>query len=366
MYMKYLKMILLLLSLPLCLFSKEYALYYNVGDSLRIGITGAPYASYSSEKGVNIGLSVFLFEKNSSKQIIPGQDFKLRLDGDFTFEDEKSFYIGGNIPLRSKNHRINVDLRYKTSPQDFFGIGANTDKNNIISFTKEYYKFTGNWLKQYSDNRSYGLAWDISGYKNNDFDSLKTDIKINGFDNFYRTTGLGLVFVYNSKTPNNFPKSGFFYKNQFMIYDKKINSDYDFLTLKQEFHYFHLIDNHIIANQIVSENTFNNVPFHYYTEQGSSTLMRGYKTGRFLEKHFIGAQTEYRSPFIFWRVSGVAFLSSGFSYKSSSDLNNNNLHFAGGFGFRFALDKEERVNLRADIGFSNEGKQIYFKFGESF
>jgi hypothetical protein len=166
--------------------------------------------------------------------------------------------------------------------------------------------------------------------------------------------------------PNNFPENGFLYKNQVLFYDKKINSDKKFIILNQEIHYFRSVQNHIIANQIIANNTFNDRPYHYLPEQGGSNIMRGLRTGRYIDNHFLGAQTEYRSPYIFWRVSGVCFVASGLSYKGINDFHSKNINLTGGFGVRFALDKSERINLRGDIGYSKEGYQIYLKFGEAF
>jgi len=363
---------ILFFSPSISIFSQEYALYYPVNDSLQIGLFGAPYASYSSESGINLGLSILLFEKNLSQNIVAGQYFRMRVDAEYSLEDERGFSIDGKFPIRSfdtenknKNQMLSFDISYKSAPKTFYGVGGNTNTKDLTNYRKEHYRFEGNWLIALLHNIHVGVAWDISGYKNKEIDEAKKGYKF-GFDHFYRAFGMGTVLVLNTKTPNNFPQKGIFYKNELMIYDKALISDFDFITLKQEFHYFLPISHHVVANQIVSHNTFKNRPFHYLTEQGGANLMRGFHTGRYLDNQFLGAQTEYRSPIFFWRVSGVCFLASGISYKGKQDFSSENLHFTGGVGLRFAIDKKERVNIRADIGFSNEGRQIYLKFNEAF
>jgi len=343
-------------------FATEYAIFFPVNDSIRIGLTGMPYAAYSSEIGIELGLNVLLFERNASANVVPGQDFRMRLNIDYTVNDDRSISLTSSIPIRKHNQKVDFMLKYEKNQNDFYGIGTNTSSDIVTTYYREQYRFTGNWLKLLSLNHSAGLAWDISGFENSDF----IHQNIRGFDHFYRAMGLGLVYVYNSKMPNNFPIEGTYYRNQIIFYDRAFISDFNFITLNQEFHYFFPLRSHVVANQIVSNNTFGNRPFHYYATQGSSTLMRGLKTNRFTERHFLGSQTEYRSPIFFWRVSGVCFVATGLSYGEVDDFAFRSVNVAGGFGFRFALDKEERVNLRADVGVSREGFEVYFKFGEAF
>ena len=372
----------IILFLPFCVQAQEYALYYTVNDSLKIGIMGAPYGSYSSEFGISFGLSAHIFEKNLSQNIYAGQDFWMRIDGEYSLINEKGLTFEGRLPFRKIKQLLSYELTYKSLPRTYHGIGGNTDKKNEYHYTKEYYRFAGNWTRAITGSAHLGMAWDLSSYQNTDLDSLISYPKIEGFDNPYKAISIGPVFIYNTKTPNNFPSSGSYYKNEILFYNKALSSDYDFVTWKQEFQYFYRLfeagrinasptenrpkQDHILATQIISQNTFGEVPFHYLPEQGGASLMRGLSTGRHIDKQYLAAQTEYRSPFIFWRVSAVSFLATGISYKDLNDIKIHNLNFTGGFGLRFALDKQERVNARADIGFSKDGMQIYLKFGESF
>ena len=354
--------------LSFSLYAKEYALYYTINDSLKIGLTGTPYFSYTSESGLGLGLTFILYERSDTKTQVYGQDFNMRFGGDMTMDGEYEMSIRTSIPLRKYQQRIRLDTEYKKKSREYNGIGGNTTNENPLSFLNEHYKFQGIWEKNLRKDVKIGIAWDYSGQKNiHENQNYKDNIEYPiGFDKFYRTAGIGPLFIITTKNPNNFPTNGIYYENKLLFYDEKISSNYNFTIWMQEFQIFIPIDNHVIANQIISHNAFNNIPFHYYPQQGSSTMMRGYQSGRFLDEQFLGIQSEYRSPIIFSRISAVAFAASAISYKGISDFREQNIHFTGGFGFRFALDKKERVNARADIGFSEEGYQLYLKFGEAF
>ncbi len=361
--MKKILILIILIILFKSIFAIDLVYYFDIRDSLTIGLTGAPYGSYSSETGIGFGVNLLIFEKPIENNITP---FEMKLDCYYSASDEEELSVKTCIPIRKYKQFINIETKYKSKPQSFFGIGANTDTDEEIEFQKTYFVFSGDWNRILSKSISLGTAFDLSGYKNELEEINITDYQISGYTDFYRVFGLGSKLIINTKDANSFPSSGYYYRNQFMVYDKRIISDFNFITLSQEFHYFYSFGNHIIANQLVSENTFKDRPFHYLTEQGGSSIMRGYQTARFLDNHFIGYQTEYRAPLILWRVSPVAFVSLGNSYKGINDFKKENLHLAGGFGFRFALDVKTRLNLRADIGFSKDGKQIYLKFGEAF
>jgi len=368
-YRSYNVALLFLLLLPPLLYGSDYALYYTVNDSLQIGLSGMPYASYSTDKGTSGGLSIILFERNTARHIKSGQHFHSRLDGEVSDKGERSLSIDTGFPLYNRGHKVSLKLMYKTNEKDFYGLG-NTANNILNHFTKEQYVFKGNWLKLFTNNVRAGLAWDVSGYENSAFETtpmaLYNNRKLYGFDSYYTARGVGGTLVYSDKLPNNFPATGNFFQSQLLVYSKEIGSDFNFFSWESEYHYFLPLGEHILANQIVSMNTFEQTPYHYLTEQGNAYLMRGYGTGRFIDKHLFAVQTEYRSPILFWRVSAVGFVASALSYKSSRDVMVKNVHLTGGGGFRFAIDKGERINLRADVGVSNEGYMVYLKFGEAF
>jgi|GEM_PF-2303516 len=372
--------IIFLLIIPICVFSNEFALYYTVHDSLQIGFFGAPYVSYTSDSSFSLGFSLLIFEKNLAEKILAGQDFNVRVDIRYSYEEEREFFIDSRIPIRNFYQNIYLKLEYKTAPRIFYGIGGNTTKDDAINYQREQYRFLGDWTRIISKRMSAGVAWDFSGYENEDIDKREERNIFNdsgntaeNFYDFYRAIGFGPTFIYNTRLPNNFPLMGSYYKNVVLFYHKNLGSEYNFITLNQEFQYFYRLksslfqkNDHVIASQLISNNTFGDTPFHYLPDQGSGNMMRGFSSGRFVDEQYLSVQSEYRSPFLFWRVSSVAFCAAGISYAGIHDFVSGNINLTGGFGLRFALDKQQRVNVRADAGFSKEGYQIYLKFGDAF
>ena len=69
-----------------------------------------------------------------------------------------------------------------------------------------------------------------------------------------------------------------------------------------------------------------------------------------------------------WKVFGMTFFGAAGEVASKmEDLAFNQLKFSGGGGLRFEVDKNERVNIRFDIGFSKSGPPGYYlTIGEAF
>lgn len=101
--------------------------------------------------------------------------------------------------------------------------------------------------------------------------------------------------------------------------------------------------------------------------------MRGYYLGRFRDRHFIGAQVEYRFlplPFpenTFWRRFGAAlFLGTGTVFPGPDLPPVSDFVLAGGAGLRFLLFPDKDVYTRVDVAFTREGPTFYVLIGEAF
>ncbi len=94
--------------------------------------------------------------------------------------------------------------------------------------------------------------------------------------------------------------------------------------------------------------------------------MRGYFYGRYRDNFYGMFQAEYRQ--YFWKRLGfVAFAGAGNVSHNILEYDFSNLKYSYGAGLRFLFNKKEKVNLRMDIGFGNDGNRgIYFGIQEAF
>ena len=105
------------------------------------------------------------------------------------------------------------------------------------------------------------------------------------------------------------------------------------------------------------------VPFYLQPTLGSDTDLRGFRRYRFYDENSIALTAEYR-----WEISTgfdmALFGDSGKVSHRPGEISLSGLESSVGFGFRFK--NPTRVVARLDTGFSREGFQIWFTFGEPF
>ena len=108
------------------------------------------------------------------------------------------------------------------------------------------------------------------------------------------------------------------------------------------------------------------IPFYKLPALGGGNRMRGYFYGRYRDKVYAMTQLEYRQYF-WWRFGFVAFAGLGDVAPNLLKFRLKEFKYSYGLGFRFLFNKEQKVNLRLDIGIGENGNSgIYFGIEEAF
>lgn len=94
--------------------------------------------------------------------------------------------------------------------------------------------------------------------------------------------------------------------------------------------------------------------------------MRSYFTGRYRDKFYSAIQLEYRQ--YFWRKLGfVVFGGLGDVAQEFIKFDFTELKYSYGMGLRFLFNKKQKINLRMDFGFGQDGNSgVYFGIEEAF
>ena len=91
--------------------------------------------------------------------------------------------------------------------------------------------------------------------------------------------------------------------------------------------------------------------------------MRGYREFRFRDRNFLVMNLEYLWE-AFSGLDMVIFGDAGKVAPRRGEIKLKDLESDAGFGFRFNTIKS--VFFRIDVGFSQEGTRVFFKFGPVF
>ncbi len=179
-------------------------------------------------------------------------------------------------------------------------------------------------------------------------------------------SGLGCVWVWDSRDHTFYPTSGVLHHLRFTAYTSTFGSDFTFSTYEFEGRrYFSLGPGHVLAVNGIIKGATSGAPFHQLPALGGQHLMRGYYEGRYRDHTYAAMQFEYRRR-LGGRFGYVVFGSFGDVGREFTNLKLDELKFAAGAGLRFLFNKKENVNLRADFGVGKNSTGVYFGIEEAF
>ena len=165
------------------------------------------------------------------------------------------------------------------------------------------------------------------------------------------------------------PRSGGSYTVQYNRYrDRSLGRfDFDRLTvdLQQYFPFFN--KRRVVALRARSNHSFTRqgqqVPFYLQPVLGGNSDLRGYRPFRFYGDNSMLMNAEWRWE-VFSGMDMALFADAGKVFDHHSQFNFRNLESAAGFGMRF--NAANNTFIRFDVGFSHEGYQVWFAFGDGF
>ena len=179
-------------------------------------------------------------------------------------------------------------------------------------------------------------------------------------------SGLGMIYVWDNRDQIFFPNDGGLTEFKFIIYTKDLGSDYTFTWLEMNSRrYWSFLADHVIAVQVYLNSVGGNPPFYKLPALGGSRIMRGYYQGRYRDFNFFSSQVEYRQYFTS-RFGFITFFGIGLIDTDLTSMQIKSMKYSYGAGLRFLFNKEQKINLRMDIGFGKETSGVYFGIEEAF
>jgi Omp85 superfamily domain len=203
--------------------------------------------------------------------------------------------------------------------------------------------------------------------------SLPAGLDPDDFGPQFITRGPGFKLLHDSRDSQFYPTRG----NELQFYGDFFSAtrtatavlpekNLDYQTYRfSENHYFSLTPEDVLAVRGMLCSTQGEAPFFELCQFGALGDIRGYEPGRYRDQRMYAAQAEYRrilSP----RWGFTVFAGLGEVAPSWDSFNTKNLLPGGGAGIRFNLSKRERINLRADLAYGNNGWSWTFALGEAF
>ena len=325
-----------------------------------------PFAVRSLETDWGFGgIAARFFKAEKHDTAIRTSDVNLL--GLYTLRSQLILVLSSTVFFPKEDHIARFQASYSYYPDDFWGLGNHTSRFAEVGFAQKQYFVNPQFLKRVHGNMYLGITYEFQHTgpvvytPGNIFDKENIAGRHGG-----NTSGIGPILSWDTRNNAYSPDHGGFAEIQFVYFDKYLGSDFNFRLLSIDLRKFiRLSSREVLAFQGLGGLNFGNTPFRKLEELGGADMMRGYYGGRYTDKCLMAYQAEYRR-FLFWRIGMVGFIATGEVAPTPSQFELNGFHLTYGGGMRFALSKEEKLNLRIDYGIAKHSNAFTVQLRESF
>jgi outer membrane protein assembly factor BamA len=334
-------------------------------DSSSTTFVPLPVVFLTPETSWGFGAFAFLswrFE-DESKDSRPSQ---IQLGGAYTLEDQILAYLPFQLWWNEERYSVFGELGWYRYNYFFFGIGNDQPQDFQELYGVDYPRIRLTAMKEVSQDFYIGGRFILDDFTITELDpeGQLANSTIMGNEGGLNT-GFGILLNFDSR--DNYFES---YKGGYAEFtvDRHggyIGSDFDYTRFRLDLRkFFEFTPKDHLATRFFSESIAGEAPFISQALLGGTRLMRGFYEGRYRDDNSAVVQAEYRRD-LFWRFGVVAFAATGAVAPKYGQLSLNYLRYTYGAGLRFAIDPEDRINIRLDMGVGEE-PNFYLTIGEAF
>lgn len=277
--------------------------------------------------------------------------------------------IGGGGQLFFGEDRYRVDFLVAAADLnfDFFGLGGDSLAGNSIPFSFNGYVARLGAAVRVVPNTFVGVR---AIYADIDIGIPSERPILGRLRVNVELSGLGPFVTYDSRDSTWYPTSGTQARLEVTRFEEILRTDKEFnLSEGTLSHYISLGVDTVLAGNVRVAYASENAPFFLYP----FVSIRGFPAFRFLGQTVTQAETEVRwFPFrsrsdFLSDIGVVAFGGGGIAARDFGDLRDEPVAYAGGFGVRYNISKEDGINVGLDVAWGRDNETgFYFRIGEAF
>ncbi|MCD8292302.1 MAG: outer membrane protein assembly factor [Prevotellaceae bacterium] len=352
--------------------------------NLHYNIIGGP--SYTPDFGVLLGGSALMtFRMNPSdttqqRSVLP---FAIA----FMFKGGVNLSVKPQLFFKGDRFRIFGKMTYKTTSDNFYGIGYHENRDYVRSDSTSEYRFSGMQLNPWflfrlgESNIFAGPQIDFSyDHMKKPAEGLVEEVSYKaagGTANGYKkiSMGLGFLLTYDSRDVPANAYQGVYVDFRGVAYSKIFGGDCNYYRLELDYRQYEQVGNRkVIAWTVQSQNVFGKVPLTQYALTGTPYDLRGYYNGQYRDKSSHIAVVEYRQMFntdkettlkrLVSHLGFTAWAGCGFMGPTMTKIEG----VLPNFGAGLRIEVQPRMNVRLDVGRNTINKQtlFYFNMTEAF
>lgn len=256
--------------------------------------------------------------------------------------------------------RVEAILGYGEFKLKYYGTGTGSIfKNTPIKYDADVTVFRPEVLKRVAGDWLLGARYTLySGLFSFDItDRFPNVPKVKGT---LTTAGASIVGKWDTTNHNINPSKGGKFEGVITDFSDRWGGDFEYLKAEFNYsHYYPLSTKTTLAALGELNTSFGSTPFFDLP----SLNMRGFPYGKYIDKHAAGIQGEIRHS-LTKRFGVTLFGGLGWVGTKPTTLFKGPTIPAGGFGVRYMVAEDQKLNLSADIAFSANNAYLYFSAGE--
>lgn len=339
----------------------------GTSEERKLKFNGSPYVIYTPETDFAAGAGgVFIFYTSKDKEISPS---KVGAGGYYTKNKQYKLSVDPVMYFNRDKLYIRTPFSFGYFVDKFWGIGNSTEEKGTEAYTTNVFAASLNvqvpaiWFS--ADRAGIILDYNYTKIDDKKDNTYLKDDSVTG-SNGGTLFGIGTDLVWDSRDNLFFPNKGNYRYLKIIFYPSSL-SDFVFHSFEADIrHYTSFSPDHILAGNVYFAAAGGDVPFYMLPALGGGNRMRGYFKGRYRDNVYSMAQLEYRR--YFWRRLGfVVFAGLGDVAPGLMKFRFNDLKYSYGLGLRYLYNKKQKLNLRMDVGFGNDGNNgVYLGIEEAF
>jgi hypothetical protein len=282
-----------------------------------------------------------------------------------TTEKQFLFVVSPNIFWQNSRYRFQTSFLYSSWIANFYGIG-NESPDHAEEYESESFGASFTFERKIRDTFILGILGSYS-YENMSTQArgMLQSADVIGIED-YKYGGLGYRIGYDARDNTNSPGSGSLAVYEAVWAEKFFGSDYNFSLQSLDLRYYiPFSSNNVLAFSAQIRDSNGQVPFRLLPSPDGTMLLRGIENGRYRDDLMVGMQGELRFP-VWKRFSGTVFAEAAQVAHEFSDIEISSFTQSLGIGFRYALNPDQRFNLRADLAWVDNGFGAIINVREAF
>ncbi len=286
----------------------------------------------------------------------------------YTLKNQILVYLGLSLNWDQDRNALNLVPHFFKFPDQFYGIGRAVSLDQEESFTSENLGLDLYYNRRIWHNWRLGGSYQVvkHGLSETDPDGQLGQGNILGSETSW-LSGLGPSLLMDSRDNTWAPDQGWLLWAGARFGGTDLGSDYTYQEYTLDLRgYWPLGEYTVLAGQYLTTRLEGEAPFFAMPRLGGNDGLRGYRGSLFMDKTRALGRLEMRRSRLWGPLGAVVFAGIGDVAPSPGKLTLGGELWSAGFGLRYMLDPNERVNIRIDFGFGNGDSGFYLSLGEAF